>query len=83
MEIGADRGRCIGAGMCVLTAPDVFDQDDADGLVLMSTTTPAPEQEPAVREAAQMCPAGAIILRAGPRPTPPPPTPPAPRKEIR
>ncbi|MGW0182238.1 ferredoxin [Nocardia sp. NPDC003345] len=65
MRIVVDRERCIGSGMCVLTAPDVFDQDEADGRVLTSTGTPVPEREPAVHEAAQMCPAGAIILRAG------------------
>ncbi|WP_024800550.1 ferredoxin [Nocardia sp. BMG51109] len=62
MELRMNRDRCIGAGMCVLTAPDVFDQDDADGRVLPLDTTPAPEREPAVREAVRMCPSGAITL---------------------
>jgi hypothetical protein len=30
-------------GQCVLTAPEVFDQDDADGVVLLLTGPPAPE----------------------------------------
>jgi ferredoxin len=34
MSIRADRDVCIGAGMCVVAAPAVFDQD-ADGLVLL------------------------------------------------
>ena len=28
MKIEADRDVCIGAGMCVMTAEEVFDQDD-------------------------------------------------------
>jgi ferredoxin len=62
MELRVDRERCIGAGMCVLTAPGVFDQDDTDGRVLPLDTTPAPEREPAVREAALVCPSGAIAI---------------------
>ncbi|WP_280274860.1 ferredoxin [Nocardia wallacei] len=59
MEIRVDRQRCIGAGMCVLTASAVFDQDD-DGLVVLLDA--APERRADVREAAQMCPSGAITV---------------------
>nr|WP_033244177.1 ferredoxin [Nocardia carnea] len=62
MELRVDRERCIGAGMCVLTAAGVFDQDDADGRVVALITAPTHDQESDVREAAQMCPAGAITL---------------------
>jgi ferredoxin len=62
MELRIDRERCIAAGMCVLTAPGVFDQDDADGRVLPLVATPAPEWAAAVREAVEMCPSGAITL---------------------
>ncbi|MFQ6330976.1 ferredoxin [Nocardia sp. CWNU-33] len=62
MELEVDRERCIGAGMCALTAPGVFDQDTEDGRVVPLDPTPAPEQEPAVREAAQVCPSGAITI---------------------
>ncbi|MBF6349511.1 MULTISPECIES: ferredoxin [Nocardia] len=61
-ELRVDRDRCIGAGMCVLTAPGVFDQDDADGRVIALTTAPTTDQEADVRAAAHMCPAGAISL---------------------
>ena len=36
MRITADRDACVGSGQCVLTEPDVFDQDD-DGLVTLLT----------------------------------------------
>ncbi|NKY37290.1 ferredoxin [Nocardia speluncae] len=61
-ELRVDRERCIGAGMCVLTAAGVFDQDDADGRVVALTTAPTAGQETAIRQAADMCPAGAIAL---------------------
>lgn len=60
MELHVDRERCIGAGMCVLTAPEVFDQDEDDGLVLLLETPPAPGHEDAVQEATKACPSGAI-----------------------
>ncbi|WP_067826573.1 ferredoxin [Nocardia inohanensis] len=58
--IAVDRDRCIGAGMCVWTAPDVFDQDDEDGRVLLLRATPGSDQEALVREAVSACPSGAI-----------------------
>ena len=35
VRIIADRNRCVGAGQCVLSAPDVFDQSDEDGRVVI------------------------------------------------
>ena len=35
MRVIADRDVCISAGMCVMTAEAVFDQDD-DGIVVVS-----------------------------------------------
>ncbi|QLY31719.1 ferredoxin [Nocardia huaxiensis] len=64
MELRVDRERCISAGMCALTAPDVFDQDDADGRVLVLDATPGPGQQAAVREAVQLCPSRALALAA-------------------
>ncbi|WP_280475366.1 ferredoxin [Nocardia asiatica] len=65
MKLRVDRERCISAGMCVLTAPDVFDQDTEDGRVVPLDLAPAPEREAAVREAAQVCPSGAITVISG------------------
>lgn len=62
MELHVDRERCIGAGMCVLTAPDVFDQDEDEGLVELLESPPAAGHEDAVREATRVCPSGAIWL---------------------
>ncbi|MEU4922691.1 ferredoxin [Streptomyces parvus] len=62
MGIRIDRERCVGAGMCALTAPDVFTQDD-DGFSEMLPDRPAvTENHPLVREAARACPVGAVDL---------------------
>jgi ferredoxin len=60
MHITVDEEKCCGAGQCVLAAPDVFDQRDDDGIVVLLDATPPPEQYGAVREAAAVCPAVAI-----------------------
>ncbi|WP_029431718.1 ferredoxin [Blastococcus sp. URHD0036] len=65
MIVETDRGRCIGAGQCVLNAPDLFDQDEDEGLVLLLEPSPAPGQEAAARAAAVACPASVITLREG------------------
>ncbi|WP_308401629.1 ferredoxin [Streptomyces roseoverticillatus] len=62
----AGRERCAGAGMCALTAPEVFGQDDDDGRVLLLDADPPPGQEAALRRAAAFCPAGAVSVVSGP-----------------
>ena len=59
VHVHADRDVCIGAGMCVLTAGAVFDQDD-DGIVVLLDEHPA--DEVAVRDAVANCPSGALSL---------------------
>jgi ferredoxin len=66
VELRVDRDRCAGSGMCALTAPQVFDQDDEDGRVLLlDARPPAGPAATAAREAAGLCPAGAITARPG------------------
>jgi ferredoxin len=60
VQVHADRDVCIGAGLCVLTAGDVFDQDD-DGIVVLLEEHPA--DGAAAREAVGNCPSGALSLR--------------------
>lgn len=57
MKIKVDADKCIGAGMCVLAAPQVFAQDDATGLVIVLQEYPGIDQHDAVKEAARLCPA--------------------------
>jgi ferredoxin len=63
VEVEADRNRCIGAGQCVFTPPELFDQGEDDGLVLVLEPSPAPAQQDVARAAAAACPASVISLR--------------------
>jgi ferredoxin len=62
MRIEVDQDRCCGAGQCVLVAPEVFDQRDEDGLVVLRTGRPAQQWHDAVREAEERCPVGGIVV---------------------
>ncbi|OPG12734.1 ferredoxin [Microbispora sp. GKU 823] len=62
MKIKADTGRCIGAGMCVLTLPQVFDQSEDDGTVVVLDAEPSSDLAPAVNRAVQLCPSGALSV---------------------
>lgn len=62
VQVHADRDVCIGAGLCVLSAGAVFDQDD-DGIVVVLDEHPA--DAAAAREAVENCPSGALSLTEG------------------
>ncbi|MGV9808335.1 ferredoxin [Micromonospora chersina] len=49
-----------------MTVPEVFDQDDEDGLVLLRRPAPPADALDRVRLAVELCPAGAISV--APRP---------------
>ncbi|MFF5569121.1 ferredoxin [Streptomyces sp. NPDC012623] len=63
MQISIDFDKCCGAGQCVLAAPEVFDQRDEDGIVLLLDADPPADQYENVRQAAAVCPAVAIQVR--------------------
>ena len=60
LKLIVDRDRCVGSGECVFTAPEVFDQDEDDGIVVLLTDTPEEELWDSARQAARQCPANAI-----------------------
>jgi ferredoxin len=62
MRVEVDRNACCGSGNCVMTVPEVFDQDDRQGLVVLLRPRPAAPAHDLVREAALLCPAGAITV---------------------
>jgi len=63
MKIQADRDRCIGAGMCALIAPLIFDQDEDDGRVMVLITgDPEPDDVHSTERAIAACPSGALSL---------------------
>jgi ferredoxin len=62
MKVTVDREKCCGAGQCVMIVPEVFDQDEDDGVVVLLDPAPAGDLLPLVRNAEAMCPAGAITV---------------------
>lgn len=64
MRAGVDTERCIGSGMCALTAGEVFDQRESDGKAVVLRPEPPAGTWDAVRDAAALCPTAAITLRA-------------------
>jgi ferredoxin len=62
MKVTVDRDKCVSAGNCVAHAPQVFDQDEDDGSVILLDATPPEDLTDAVRDSAAACPAMAIHL---------------------
>lgn len=60
IKIHVDEHKCVGAGQCVLAAPQVFDQREEDGVVILLKDHAEGGLEPGVRKAAKLCPAMAI-----------------------
>jgi ferredoxin len=58
--VHADRDVCIGSGLCVLRLPEVFDQSEDEGTVVLLRTGLEPGQEAAVLEAVEACPSRAL-----------------------
>ncbi len=62
MKLIADLDLCIGAGVCVLTAPDVFDQSPDDGRVTLRVEHVSGEDAALARVAVDRCPSAALSL---------------------
>nr|WP_062338833.1 ferredoxin [Herbidospora sakaeratensis] len=62
MKVTVDHERCCSSGQCALIAPEVFDQNEHDGAVVLLQPEPAPGLHAAVEDAADHCPCSAISL---------------------
>jgi ferredoxin len=62
VKVAVERDRCIGSGMCVLTAPAVFDQDPDEAVVVLLEESPPETERAAVQQAVDRCPAAVIRL---------------------
>jgi ferredoxin len=62
MKVTVDQGICASSGNCVMNAPEVFDQRDEDGVVVLLNANPPAEHAEAARKAAASCPAMAIQI---------------------
>ena len=43
MHVEVNVPKCVASGQCVLIAPEVFDQRDDDGMVILLDDSPASE----------------------------------------
>ena len=62
MKVTVDQNICAASGNCVMTAPEVFDQRDDDGVVVLLNANPPAEQAEGARRASALCPALAIHI---------------------
>lgn len=60
MKVRTNEDRCVGAGQCGLLAPEIFDQRDDDGVVVLLAEEPAEEHRDSVQEAKFARPSQAI-----------------------
>lgn len=63
----ADREVCIGSGLCVFAVPEVFEQSDEDGTVLLLREHPEPAQLAEVEDAVRSCPSQALRIESADR----------------
>jgi ferredoxin len=61
VRVIVDLLKCESNGLCVVQAPDVFEIDDADELVVLNATPPE-DRRAAVEAAVRMCPKQALSL---------------------
>jgi ferredoxin len=62
MKVIVDQDRCVGAGQCVLIAPEVFDHGDEEGAVVLLQERPPAQLGDTARQVARLCPGLAIQL---------------------
>jgi ferredoxin len=62
VKIAADRTKCIGAGQCVMVAPDLFLQDAEEGLVVVRIDHLDDTAMAAAELAVRSCPTRALGL---------------------
>ncbi|WP_205874767.1 ferredoxin [Mycobacterium camsae] len=62
MKVHVDQNVCASSGNCVMNAPEIFDQRDEDGVVVLVNPSPPADQAEATRKAAALCPALAIQI---------------------
>jgi ferredoxin len=62
MKVIVDQDKCASSGNCVMHAPEIFDQRDEDGVVVLLNENPPAEQAESARKAAAGCPAAAISI---------------------
>ncbi|MES1975624.1 MAG: ferredoxin [Pseudomonadota bacterium] len=62
MRIEIFPEKCIGVGQCVIAAPDLFEQNEDDGIVYLLRDNAPEERRDAAIAAARLCPTLAIVV---------------------
>lgn len=62
IKIHVEPLECIGAGQCVRLVPEVFDQREEDGIVVLLTAEAPDHFAPRLKKAVQLCPAQVIRI---------------------
>ncbi len=61
MKVVFDDACCVSSGSCARVCPEVFELQD-DGFLRVLQEEPPESLRPAVHEAAELCPTGAITI---------------------
>lgn len=64
MRITVDREKCLRSGQCTYMHPKLFQEDEDGYPVVLVEEVPA-ELEEEAKDAAEICPSGAIALAEG------------------
>jgi ferredoxin len=62
VKVTVDQDICASSGNCVMNAPELFDQREEDGVVVLLNANPSAGQTEGARRAAAACPALAIYI---------------------
>lgn len=62
MKVSVEQDKCASSGNCVMHAPEIFDQRDDDGVVIVLDKHPPAAQAGNARRAEARCPALAIHI---------------------
>lgn len=62
LSVAVDHQKCTAAGQCLLAAPNVFDQSDENGTIVLLDPNPPASERANVLDAINRCPAGVISL---------------------
>ncbi len=62
MRIEIFPEKCIGVGQCVVAAPDLFEQNEDDGIVYLVREDASEDRRDAAIAAARLCPTLAIVV---------------------
>ncbi|MFG1706551.1 ferredoxin [Nonomuraea sp. M3C6] len=63
MRVTVDASKCCSSGLCALSVPEVFGQDEEECVVQVLIAEPSAALHDKVRAAARRCPTGTIQVR--------------------